>query len=111
MNEPVEIVDKQKWSFEDRHLNDEYVSGMMEFLSIDVDLSPGSSNREETLCSVSWIMSLMKVFFKLLLTFIFGLPQCVGAGLQIYMPPLLTVVYHWVFGCIGGCPSDSTLLE
>ncbi|NP_001187591.1 tRNA methyltransferase 10 homolog B [Ictalurus punctatus] len=51
MNEPVEIVDKQKWSFEDRHLNDEYVSGMMEFLSIDVDLSPGSSNREETLCS------------------------------------------------------------
>ncbi|XP_053485520.1 tRNA methyltransferase 10 homolog B isoform X2 [Ictalurus furcatus] len=51
MNEPVEIVDKQKWSFEDLHLNDESVSGMMEFLSIDVDLSSGSSNREETLCS------------------------------------------------------------
>ncbi|KAK3546035.1 hypothetical protein QTP70_019951 [Hemibagrus guttatus] len=51
MNENVEIVEKQKSSFEDQHLNDESVSGIMEFLSIDVDLSSGASNREETLCS------------------------------------------------------------
>ncbi|KAB5579108.1 hypothetical protein PHYPO_G00190950 [Pangasianodon hypophthalmus] len=51
MSETVEIVEKQKSSFEDRLLNDESVSGMMEFLSIDVDLSSSASNREETLCS------------------------------------------------------------
>lgn len=52
MNETVEIVEKQKSSLEDQHLKGEPVSVMMEFLSIDVDLSSNESNREETLCSV-----------------------------------------------------------
>ncbi|XP_060730948.1 tRNA methyltransferase 10 homolog B isoform X1 [Tachysurus vachellii] len=51
MNKNVEIIEKQKSSFEDRHLNDESLSGMMDFLSIDVDLSSSASNREETLYS------------------------------------------------------------
>ncbi|KAF4088963.1 hypothetical protein AMELA_G00060720 [Ameiurus melas] len=51
MNETGEMVDKQKSSFEARNLNDGSVSGLMELLSIDVDLRSGSSNREETLCS------------------------------------------------------------
>lgn len=53
MNKNVEIIEKQKSSFEDRDLNDESLSGMMDFLRIDVDLNSSASNREETLYSVS----------------------------------------------------------
>ncbi|GAA6079704.1 tRNA methyltransferase 10 homolog B isoform X2 [Tachysurus ichikawai] len=51
MNKNVEIIEKQKSSFEDRDLNDESLSGMMDFLRIDVDLNSSASNREETLYS------------------------------------------------------------
>ncbi|KAI5104467.1 tRNA methyltransferase 10 homolog B isoform X2 [Silurus meridionalis] len=51
MNESVGIVEKQNPSFGDRGVHDESVSDMIKFLSIDVDLISGSSNREETLCS------------------------------------------------------------
>ncbi|XP_027033969.1 tRNA methyltransferase 10 homolog B isoform X2 [Tachysurus fulvidraco] len=51
MNKNVEIIEKQKSSFEDRDLNDESLAGMMDFLSIDVDLSSSASNREGTLYS------------------------------------------------------------
>ncbi|XP_053359755.1 tRNA methyltransferase 10 homolog B isoform X2 [Clarias gariepinus] len=46
-----ETVEKQELNFEDRHLDDEPVSDMLEFLSIDVDLRSSPSSREEALFS------------------------------------------------------------
>lgn len=69
-----ETVEKQELNFEDRHLDDEPVSDMLEFLSIDVDLRSSPSSREEALFSVSFMIALifkwLNYFFylKILLT-------------------------------------------
>ncbi|XP_062849438.1 tRNA methyltransferase 10 homolog B [Trichomycterus rosablanca] len=46
MTDTVEVCEKKQC-----HLNNDSVSDMIEFLSIDVDLSSSTTNREETSCS------------------------------------------------------------